>query len=211
MPDLGDVLDLVNASTLPIRDPLLAQTTSMDLPAFQHYLQLLVEDPSLRVTMGAEARRTAAQKYDWAVLVRQYESLWDELIEHARRIAPLTVDNVGHGLWAYSYPAVFGHYPTRLLAGNDWLELNRERLSEMRDRGLFRSLYEPSERAGRPSIFEVPIFEALTGFLSDEGPASLEKLVEGIAAQNSASKMVVRAHVGRLLKFGAVQLSDSRK
>jgi glycosyltransferase involved in cell wall biosynthesis len=211
LPDFGDAVDIMNASTLRIRDTLLAQTTSMDLRAFQHYLQLLVEDASLRATMGARARETAIEKYDWSVIVRQYESLWDELIERARAASPVPLDDVGHGLWAYPYPAVFGHYPTRLLADNDCLELNCERLSEICDWGLFRSVCEPSDDAGRIRIFEAPIFDAITGFLKGEGPASLRTLAEKIAANNSASDFVIRAHVGRLLKFGAIQLSDSRK
>jgi hypothetical protein len=89
--------------------------TAADLPVLARRIGELADSPDLRARMGASGRARALAEYDWPVILRRYEALAYEL-ERLRRGAtasatawPLRPD-----------PAhLFGHFPTRRLAG-DW-------------------------------------------------------------------------------------------
>lgn len=92
---------------------MLAQATAVDLDAFQHALQRLVDDPELRGRMGNASRERALATYAWPNIIRQYEQLWNELVPIAQR-TPWPPAHRGD--YAISrFTETFGHYATRVL------------------------------------------------------------------------------------------------
>lgn len=94
-----------------------SQFTSVDPDALSQACQRLIGDPALRRQMGAAGRERARNQYDWAVIYRRYQTLWEELAER-RRADP----DMNPPLHALVRPdradpfAAFAGYPTRQLS-----------------------------------------------------------------------------------------------
>ena len=56
-----------------------SQSTVVDVAGCVEAFQRLVVNAELRATMGAAARRRAAEVYDWRVVIRGYQELWTEM------------------------------------------------------------------------------------------------------------------------------------
>ena len=114
-----------------------SQFISVDGAACVEAYVRLANDPALRRQMGASARERAVAEFDWSVIVRRYQALWQAL--SARRAAAAASPDAGAGppnprrsdpLW------LFAHYPTTILAPTHRVTLSpgasRERLAELR-------------------------------------------------------------------------------
>ncbi|PHV07848.1 glycosyl transferase [Janthinobacterium sp. BJB412] len=100
---------------------LTCQTIALDMQVLAERLADLVADAALRRRMGEAGQERARQQYDWAVVYRQYQALWQglgtlrrqarhdpaqqALLEAAPRQAPGRLDPY----------LSFGHYPTALV------------------------------------------------------------------------------------------------
>jgi glycosyltransferase involved in cell wall biosynthesis len=119
-PPEGGAIDLALRHALHIDtyDRFIGQysmATAADLPVLARRIGELADSPDLRARMGASGRARALAEYDWPVILRRYEALACELDRLRRGVTetatawPLRPD-----------PAhLFGHFPTRRLAG-DW-------------------------------------------------------------------------------------------
>jgi hypothetical protein len=58
-----------------------AAMTVVDCEATAVALERLASDPGLRGELGANGARHARASFDWSIVVRAYEALWDELAE----------------------------------------------------------------------------------------------------------------------------------
>src|SRR5258708_33571468 len=90
----------------------LAATTVLNNEALEHYLRLLIDSPDLRRQMGTEARRHALAHFDWPVVVRQYDRLFDTLREQRRHRGDAGVRTRSRRS-AVSFQNWFNSYPTR--------------------------------------------------------------------------------------------------
>ncbi len=63
---------------------LAAQSVNVDINAMCHHILTLLDSPDVSRDMGAAARRRAATEYDWNVIMKHYESAWDDLQVIAR-------------------------------------------------------------------------------------------------------------------------------
>jgi hypothetical protein len=101
-----------------------AQTVSVDMAALSQRLCDLASDPALRKRMGEAGQARATSVFDWAVVYRQYQHLWQEL-------GRLRAQALNSPAWqtrlqtspresaAWSNPMrAFGHYPTHTLDAN---------------------------------------------------------------------------------------------
>jgi glycosyltransferase involved in cell wall biosynthesis len=84
-----------------------AQRTVLDMEALVERLALLARDHELRLGMGRAGQRRAQSRFDWTVVVRGMEALWDELKAQALAAEPtdLEPDVMGFGL-----ERSFGHF-----------------------------------------------------------------------------------------------------
>jgi glycosyltransferase involved in cell wall biosynthesis len=113
---------------------------SVDIDAATAALDRLASDPELRRSMGASGASRAREAFDWKVIIRAYERLWDELAElrrehasssprrpdHARRFWPARPDP--YELFAKFPSSLLSHgHEVRCLPGID-LEEVRARL-----------------------------------------------------------------------------------
>jgi D-inositol-3-phosphate glycosyltransferase len=63
----------------------LGQSVAVDPEALEADLAQLIDNPRLRAAMSRASRKHAVATYDWRPVLRQYEALWRELQEIARR------------------------------------------------------------------------------------------------------------------------------
>ena len=197
MPRLPRTLDVkgVPYGTLGIET--LAQTTSVDVLAMASFLQTLAQQPALRRRMGDESRAEARRRFDWPVIVRQYEDLWAALRERARSPAsPVFRTDLFE---APFYQDVFGHYPARFLDDADVLDIGE--LGEILD----GSVRVRAQLVGPSGLFTDGTFRRIVGELTNNGPMSVGAL-EGALAENGDDPAIVRAHVSRLIKYGGLRI-----
>jgi len=97
------------------------QFTALDLRAAEEAISILVTDEDRRRELGANAKARAAQVFDWAAVIPQYQQLWAE--QDARRRAappepPAAVDPTSPDPFT-----LFGGYPTRHIQRGDVVSL----------------------------------------------------------------------------------------
>ena len=75
--------------------------------------------------MGASGQERAQQEFDWSVIIRRYEALWDELNElraGGAEIAPPPAGGAGYPLCDDPFRA-FAHYSERHFSPGDTIAL----------------------------------------------------------------------------------------
>lgn len=97
-----------------------SQITAVDVDAAAEAYARLIADPDLRRRMGEAGRTRAAQLFDWAAIIPQYEEIWRQLAEirrHGEERAPRRDGRDGNPL--YPDPLrMFESYPSRVLDGS---------------------------------------------------------------------------------------------
>jgi starch synthase len=87
---------------------------SVDVLATAEAFIKLIESPNLRKKMGERGKLRARMKFDWSIIIKQYENLWSELDEI--RQSKKLVQQVRNTWPARMDPSIgFSSYPTRAL------------------------------------------------------------------------------------------------
>jgi glycosyltransferase involved in cell wall biosynthesis len=90
----------------------------VDVQACAQACTALANDAALRRRMGEAGRKRAREEFDWAIIVRRYQALWQALAERRRAAKPvpaLANPRRRDPFW------LFAEYPTRTLAPADRL------------------------------------------------------------------------------------------
>jgi hypothetical protein len=172
------------------RNTLLSSSTIVDLSQMHEYLRALVNNKALRETMGANAQRIVKQRFDWAIVVREYESLFAELAA--------TGSQQGYeercGCFSYDVQKMFSHYPT----------LSLDRQTTVRVSSLGRQWLEGHFEPHVPSA----TMEQLLRELSDTPQGiNVSKLLEAMGQR--IPSIAACWIVGRMLKYGVFTLECS--
>jgi len=150
------------------------QHVAVDLPLLAQRLADLVGNPALRQQMGEQGRQRARGTYDWAIVFRQYQSLWTELAAmranaavdpaNAAALAPRRAPSRMDPFRAFgSYPSHTLGPETRVVraaAGIDWVTLRAHPLFSYADLAL-------------PTV---EVAQALINALSTEDTMTLQQL-----------------------------------
>lgn len=125
-PGLGGDLALRHALEIDTYDMYCGHTCSLisvDIDATVAAFNQLFVSPELRKKMGAEGQQRAREVYDWAIIIPQYEKLWDQQNE-IRKAQGASLKTLTHSWPARMDPFVaFSHYPTQLLSAETKLAL----------------------------------------------------------------------------------------
>jgi D-inositol-3-phosphate glycosyltransferase len=116
----------------------LSQAVSVDINTLIGYIELLAKDGLLRREMGEAGRRRVLKYYNWPVIVKAYEELWADLLEHSSHIS--TDEEFQHGIYTYDYLEVFKHYSTGVITKANKLRITpigREFLDNSIDTQMF--------------------------------------------------------------------------
>ena len=98
-----------------------SQGTMISLSDLAARLLELKANPGLRQKMSPQAQERVKKFFDWRVVIRAYEDLWEKLKEQATEYSgpPGSTQDP----FAFTWANLFGHYPTGPLPGNASLVL----------------------------------------------------------------------------------------
>jgi len=175
------------------------QSTAADMVAVTKAIVALIEQPELRARLGTAGRERAAREFDWPVIIRRYEALWDELAELRRRsteTAPPATGSPAYPLCDDPFRA-FAHYSERHLHPNLVLSLG-----ESGTVANFTALLKDWMSAfGADRRLKQAEFTALLDQLKNVGPATLGDFL----ALYPGREAEVYRTIGWLLKFDVVR------
>ena len=161
-------------------------------------LTQLIENTSLRRSMGEAGRARAREVFEWSVIIKQYSALWNELekIRNGNKNATLTQATI----WPERLDPLIGfkQYPSAKLVSDDKLELGSA--SGLLLDGLM------NDHMITYAKYVVPTSDDVTKAIKKMGKSSFtaKELAHELAPASLALGM---RHVATLMKFDVVRLS----
>ncbi|HVY12538.1 MAG TPA: hypothetical protein VHB73_03125, partial [Alphaproteobacteria bacterium] len=100
------------------------QAVAVDAETAAAALTVLIEDKAKRLSMGQSGRQRAEASYDWRVIIKAYEDLWEE--QAAKRKNAKAAAPKGWNAVHPSYPdpsSMFAGFPSALISERDGFEV----------------------------------------------------------------------------------------
>jgi hypothetical protein len=191
-----EILGLSASVGFECRSALLASATAVDCAAMMNACRLLSDRPDLRRAFGDAGRQRAWRTFDYRVVVRQWESTMDELVETARRLASAEAAPVRHDPLAYRAQWVFQHYPTRTLDDADVVKL-----TEFGRRWLAGDVEIDVVKPIAAPFFELALEPGARAVHGAGGAMTVGELIVHLRKEHETDLMA-RAVVARLQKYG---------
>jgi D-inositol-3-phosphate glycosyltransferase len=198
---LDEGLDRLASTSFSLRNAMLAASTIVDLSALEHHLQLLVEQSDLRKTMGQLGRRHALEKYDWSVVIKAYEDVWNDGFMKAR------VLRKGKSHFAncpphYPYQEIFSHYPSHQLNDTEVVEITPAG-------GNFLDADDSAELTISPNgAIDLSSVRQLLRIAGRLGPSSITDLAEQAMHETGISRLTASTSIAFSLKYGFLRLRN---
>jgi glycosyltransferase involved in cell wall biosynthesis len=169
-----------------------AQSVCVDVKRFVEYLSILVKDKTLRLTFGHNARNNVLQKYDWRVLIPEYEKLWERL---SRLSDNAKINRKISQYFSLKYFDSFSHYPTRILN-------KKTRVSISENGTLFLKFRKLSFKIEKEllDILSFRVIFIILSLLSRENAVSIGKIEKYLKSNFNVQVSLVRYHIMWLLK-----------
>jgi D-inositol-3-phosphate glycosyltransferase len=180
------------------RDRTLAGCTVVDVEALAHAMTTLVENADLRASMADAARKDAQARFDWPVIVRKYEELWDSMLDRARN-APSRRPKLAPPYFAPQ--TAFAHYPSRHFDDGQMVgltEAGRQWVGDPRTLGI------PHD--GKMAV-PLDVLARTAQRVRTVGRISIGALALA-GAGDGGSFVDVRMHIARLLKYGILKATE---
>ncbi|HEV2417372.1 MAG TPA: glycosyltransferase family 4 protein [Terriglobia bacterium] len=166
----------------------LSGCTAVNLKELESSLRVLLLDRERRICYGKDARRLAEEKFDWKIIIRRYEELWDYLA----RVPPGDDEHQGRlRLDEFSVEHLYGHYATSILKPDTLIR--RVPVPRTPER-------ESIMAAVANGQWKKTIVDVIEGITC--GPISVAEL--GARIGQSTNQILIC--VGRLSKYGLVEV-----
>lgn len=141
-----------------------SQSLALDLREYQAAMQRLIDDPSLREAMRVASRKRAVECFDWRVVVRAYQNLWEELSAVAAVLRPQDVPPVP--LVSAAMCRRFASFPTAMLEGTEHLTVSDDGMRLLSQDEPF-----PWHSPAEPALVDAkPLMELLASVAERPGP-----------------------------------------
>lgn len=175
------------------------ENISVDIPETAYYLGLLINDPNLRQKIGKAAQQRARTTYDWAVIMQQYEYLWQQQ-EYTRKTHKDSFSALPQKVYSGQLDPyyVFQHYPTVQLNEESQFVLN-ERITSEKFSELIDLKSHSFSKSYLPDITE---FNAVL----DVFTASSEPRLHEFLSALKLNRKRVEITLSWLMKVGVVSL-----
>lgn len=96
---------------------LMSQSTAIDLQAYEHAFQTLIDNPQLARCMAEVSVKRVNERYRWERIIKAYDSLWNELLFEQQR--SVYCPSQANELFNNEYSKAFHSYPTRFIQETD--------------------------------------------------------------------------------------------
>jgi D-inositol-3-phosphate glycosyltransferase len=189
-------------SSLADMRPILSQSVVINMHDFQEYCTVLARNKPLRLELGAAARKRAEELYSWRTLVPRYEAQWrHQLAEGAAHQCGKQTCEPGEASFI-DYAAVFAHY-----ASGQWGDKMIVRCGDLEPR-IERLFHEGALFSDTGVDFRCDVDRFIVERLRNRDADTIGDLIHGCLSQGQGwSELLVRAQVGRLLKYGVLALA----
>lgn len=180
-------------SPWPLDHFYLSQSVCVDVDQMAEAIITLSKNDQLRLEMGEAARKHAVNSYEWRIIIKKYEHLWDTL--HSLAASAPSHFNRRSAWLRPSYFSHFKGYASAILAPSMTLKATEDMV------GLPEI---------RKSLF--PLRSDLTESILDQAKeeTSVEQL-QACGAQIRFSREEVMWHITRLLKYGCLSLAQNSR
>ncbi|HBL14586.1 MAG TPA: hypothetical protein DD379_24995 [Cyanobacteria bacterium UBA11162] len=155
--------------------------------------------------MGENGRQWTRQMYDWSVVIRAYEALWQELAElrsNSETTTPLTPGTPPYPL-CDDPCRVFAHYPTQILNQNQVLSLGSMAAPEKLE-GI-RTVWMTNFGANKRSSTEV--INEVVDAIATAGSLSVGEIIHRYANSDIAVSNYLYRTLVYLIKFDVLRLN----
>jgi D-inositol-3-phosphate glycosyltransferase len=182
----------------------IAAKTAVDMHQWAKHAIELAENADLRQRMGEQGRQRVQREYDWPVVIRKYEQLWDGLLEEADRVRRNSPSFCRLPFDEMSLESAFANYHSGNL-GDQNIRLNK-RMSPVLSNAEVRSrLLQPTK------VFDETIFAAILSEVEKLESVNAEEFSAIVAQDLTLPIAQVRSHVARLAKFGFLEFVPNEK
>jgi alpha-maltose-1-phosphate synthase len=204
-PPPGDAQDLATSHALGTLNydhycGHLGASAAVDIGACVAAIEALARDPSLRRRLGAQAQQRVHDEFEWRVVFRRYQALWQAQTERRLEARP-KLQALPHPWPARMDPSVaFASYPTHSLAPETLLGLAQPISEALRRLQELSSLAMVQPFAGNASTLALArrLLECCA-----QAACPLHTLEHSVSDLGSAVQ--VRRRVAWLCKFGLLQ------
>lgn len=196
----GDVIDDAPLLAREYLDHLaVGQSVAVDPVAMHHSLRTLIENPTLRRTMGEASRRRAERELSSAVVTGRYEQLWSELSAAARADSrrPTTVRSYADP----PYWRAFGHYASHPLTSDDRVRIRPRGADVVDGEAALVSYYD-----GRAGFDRALAAELLAIVAAAGGESSIGEAEDRLRQQRSCQRSRARRHLLWLVKYALLEV-----
>lgn len=175
-----------------------AQSVCVDVQKMTEYLLILVKNRALRLRLGENARIGVLEKYDWRVLIPQYERLWRRLFELSQdqNVTPQEAK-----IFVPEYFRCFRHYASEVLNRKKRIGISARGIFLLKTKKLPRFPEEAVEGLSQRMIFIILLF------LFEAKIATLEKIEKQTIKYFPSTPLDnIRFHVLWLLKKDLIRI-----
>ncbi len=173
--------------------------TAVDIDACVRALTTLFHQPELRQLLGENGRKHAREIYNWSVIIRAYENLWEQLTEI--RLQGTNTDSLNSVVIPHPLcddPCrLLSHYPTQILSNDRILSLGAmaipERLQTLRNNWM--------TNFGAVSRSQTPIIDEILATIAQKGSLSVGEILNRYGGDNPNSQSYLSRTLVYLLKF----------
>jgi D-inositol-3-phosphate glycosyltransferase len=197
--------DVLRGSGEMFSPDLLAATTSVNVSAMRDALQKLGTDASIRRQFGRAGQNRARANYDWRVVIRQYEELWQQLSEIANSVSENSATPI-IDLEDYDYRRIFSHYSTCLLTEQTELTLTRLGMTYSEDAKESEKFLNSVNGSNSFNWIEL---HSILEDLALRGSVVVSELMSRHKRGMDLDGTLALATICRLLKYGLVEISAS--
>ncbi|BAZ50356.1 hypothetical protein NIES4103_29720 [Nostoc sp. NIES-4103] len=183
---------------------LLSQSVCVDTKKIIEYMDILYENPDLRKQMSNNARAYITNHYDWSCIIPKYEELWEELLEIADKKQSYDGAILNHGLSSLDFLNIFGHYPSRMIRGDDLLKITSMGYK------FINNLIEiyPLEVMNTYSV-GTELNQVIFKIICNCQSIKLCDLIQKINTKSTATNHVIIHYIMRLIKYGILEIIET--
>ncbi|WP_373533068.1 tetratricopeptide repeat protein [Vampirovibrio sp.] len=177
-----------------------SQSIAVDIPACTQAYVRLINDLALRKQLGAQGQQDAQARFDWPVILTQYQQLWQELAQIRKASGAMLQTGAEAPLRQDPY-RLFANYPNHALTPQTHVLLL--------DKSCLISATRLSmNRVAEKELGPLVVMEQLLQILETSGGCSLERLHQQLSTLSSP---VFYRTVGWLAKMGVVSCLGAGK
>lgn len=183
----------------------MAMNTAVDVDACAEAFIKLIDNPQLRQQMGENGKARAREVYDWAVVIKAYEQLWEELTEIRTKTKASVPWRSGKPLYPLcdDPSRIYAHYPTKILNKEQKITLGSLAGAEHLEMIMTVNI----TGFGSTKRLAVKITKQIVELIAKEGCLSVREIISRFSNGNGMVDVYFYRTLVYLLKFDVLRLA----